>query len=79
MEQTRQNILHLALRLPDGDRAALAASLINSFDTETDSDVEIQWDAEIKRRVEETDNGTVALVPLSVVRQKIDRIRNDST
>ena len=76
MKQTPQNILDMALRLPDGDRAALAVSLINSLDARVDSDAEIQWDVEIKRRVEEIDNGTVELVPLSVVREKLDRIRN---
>ena len=76
MEQTPQNILDMALRLPDRDRAALAVSLINSLDARVDPDAEIQWDVEIKRRVEEIDNGTVELVPLSVVREKLDRIRN---
>lgn len=76
MKQTPQNILDMALRLPDGDRAALAVSLINSLDARVDSDAEIQWDVEIKRRVEEIDNGTVELVPLSVVREKLDRIKN---
>jgi hypothetical protein len=76
MEETPQQILDQALRLPEGDRAALAASLLSSLDTDVDSDAEEKWDVEIKRRLEEIDNGTVELVPLSVVRQKLDRIRN---
>jgi putative addiction module component (TIGR02574 family) len=76
MEETPQQILDQALRLPESDRAALAASLLSSLDAEIDSDAEEKWDAEIKRRLEEIDNGTVELVPLSVVREKLDRIRN---
>jgi putative addiction module component (TIGR02574 family) len=76
MDESPQNILDLALRLPDSDRAAIAASLINSLDADSDLDVEEHWDAEIKRRVEEIDNGTVELIPLSAVREKLAQIRN---
>jgi len=76
MEETPQHILDQALRLPEGDRAALATSLLNSLDTHVDPDTDEKWEAEIKRRLEEIDNGTVELIPLSVVRQKLDRIRN---
>ena len=76
MEETPQQILDLALRLPEGDRAALATTLLNSIDSQIDPDTDEKWDAEIKRRLEEIDSGAVELVPLSVVRQKLDQIRN---
>ena len=76
MDTTPQQILDQALRLSESDRAALAATLINSLDADVDLDADEKWDAEIKRRLEEIDNGTVDLVPLSVVRQKLDQIRN---
>ena len=76
MDETPQNILELALRLPDSDRAALAATLISSLDTEVDSDAEEKWNAEIQRRITDIDNGTVELIPFSELRKKIDQIRN---
>lgn len=76
MEESPENILDLALRLPDSDRAALAASLIGSLDTHQDLDAEELWGSEIKQRIKDIDNGTVELVPLSTVREKLDRIRN---
>ncbi|MCP4379043.1 MAG: addiction module protein, partial [bacterium] len=45
--------------LSDSDRAELAAWLIESLDAEVDHDVDATWDAEIKRRIDELDSGTV--------------------
>jgi len=76
MNEIAQQILDQALRLAERDRAALAVTLINSLDPQEDLDCDEKWDAEIKRRLEEIDNGTAELVPLSSVRQKIEDIRN---
>ena len=46
-----------ALRLPEGTRAALAATLIDSLDTAVDADAEAQWAVEIRRRVAALDAG----------------------
>ena len=46
-----------ALRLPEGARAALAASLIDSLDTTVDADAEAQWAVEIRRRIAALDAG----------------------
>ncbi|MBL8380701.1 MAG: addiction module protein [Burkholderiales bacterium] len=46
-----------ALRLPEGARAALAASLIDSLDATVDADAEAQWAAEIRRRIAALDAG----------------------
>ena len=51
------SILVEALRLPDSERAALAASLIESLDTTVDADAEAVWAAEIRRRVGALDAG----------------------
>ena len=51
------SILVEALRLPDSERAALAASLIESLDTTVDADAEAVWAAEIRRRVAALDAG----------------------
>ena len=46
-----------ALRLPEGARAALAATLIDSLDTVVDADAEAQWAVEIRRRIAALDAG----------------------
>lgn len=63
MNAESEQLLQSALALPDADRAELAASLINSLDTERDEDVDAAWAAEIQRRIESVDNGEVKLVP----------------
>ena len=65
------NLLNQALSLPDGDRAALAASLLQSLDDHVDPDLDAAWDVEIKRRIAEIDNGDVELVPWESVMAKM--------
>lgn len=60
-----------ALQLPDGERAELAAWLIESLDRELDDDVEAAWDAEISRRIAQLDSGAVAAVPWPEARRMI--------
>ena len=69
-------ILEQALTLPENQRAAIAASLLQSLDSESDPDSETHWNAEIERRLDEIDNGTVELIPWSEVRSKLQKIRN---
>ena len=45
------------LQLPEGARAALAATLRNSLDTVVDADAKDQWAAEIRRRIVALDAG----------------------
>ena len=49
-----------ALKLPPEARAALAAKLIDSLDSELDEDAEERWGEEIERRLAEVDAGRVA-------------------
>jgi len=51
-----------ALRLPSGDRARIAAELIASLDGATEAGVEAAWDAEVERRIAQTDQGEVQLL-----------------
>jgi putative addiction module component (TIGR02574 family) len=60
-----------ALQLPDSERAELAAWLIESLDPEVDDDADAAWDAEIKSRIEELDNGAVAAIPWPEARRMI--------
>ena len=59
-----------ALRLPEGARAALAASLIDSLDPTADADAEAQWAVEIRRRIAALDAGAPT-TPWAEARKKI--------
>ena len=76
MSTNSNHIFRQALSLPEGDRAALAASLLQSLDPEIDDDAGEIWDAEIKRRIDEIDNGAVELIPWAEVRKELRNIRN---
>lgn len=65
------DILKEALALPSGERAALAASLLDSLDTDVDDDTEAGWVIEVHRRVAELDSGAVKTVPWVEVRRRL--------
>jgi putative addiction module component (TIGR02574 family) len=44
------------------NRARLAEELLESLDSEPESEVEAAWDREIERRVTEVESGTVKLI-----------------
>jgi putative addiction module component (TIGR02574 family) len=71
MKKEEEKVIEGALRLPKSARAALAARLLESLDTEVDEDAEEAWDAEIARRLEEIDSGRVKMVPWSKARRQI--------
>ena len=77
MSTESHNLLQKALSLPESDRAAIAASLFHSLDTEIDEDADQLWDAEIKRRLVEIDSGSVDLVPWDDVMAKMRQLRNE--
>ncbi|MBA3312200.1 MAG: addiction module protein [Planctomycetota bacterium] len=59
------------LRLPEADRAALAATLIESLDRETQAVSSDAWDAEIRSRLDEWDRGQVTPIPWDDVRRQL--------
>ena len=65
------DILEEALALPSGERAALAAPLLDSLDTNVDDDAEAGWAIEVNRRVAELDSGAVKTVPWAEVRRRL--------
>ena len=67
-----EEILNAALKLNDKEKAAIAASLIESLDPSVDDDVESAWQVEIQKRLHEIEIGTVSLVPWSEVRKMLD-------
>jgi putative addiction module component (TIGR02574 family) len=71
MTTAADSLYQAALQLPDGDRAELAAMLIDSIDPTTDADWAEAWDAEIAKRIGELDQSNVKTVPWGTVRQRI--------
>jgi putative addiction module component (TIGR02574 family) len=72
MAKKHQQLFEEALRLPPEARAALAGELIDSLDVDdVDGDAEAEWGAEIRRRLQEVDSGTVKAVPWSETRRRI--------
>jgi putative addiction module component (TIGR02574 family) len=65
------DILKEALALPSEERAALAASLLNSLDTDDDEDAETAWAIEVNRRVTELDGGAVKTIAWAEVRRRL--------
>jgi putative addiction module component (TIGR02574 family) len=61
--------------MPPKERAAVAERLIASLDTEMDWDVEIAWQQEVQRRIEEIDKGEVVCLPWE---QVLERLRGNS-
>jgi putative addiction module component (TIGR02574 family) len=64
-------LLAEALRLSDGERAALAGELIQSLDSEVDPDAEAAWSAEIRARLERVDAGTATTISWAEARRRI--------
>jgi len=79
MNATSQQLYTSALKLPDSERAELAAWLIESLDPTVDDDVDAAWGAEIQRRIEELDSGAVVAVPWPEARRMILGSSHDGT
>ena len=77
MAPDAQEILDAALKLNDQEKAAIAASLIESLDPEYDEGCDEAWAAEIAKRMREIDNGEVKTIPWSEARRMIMQPGND--
>jgi hypothetical protein len=66
-----QELLNDAMRLPDEQRAALAAALIESLDDGVDEDAEAAWSVEIARLLREVENGHVRTINWPQARKMI--------
>lgn len=78
MSRDPNDILRDALQLPPEARAALADSLLESLDSETDPQAESEWRREIRRRIADLDSGVVAAVPWSEARARLlTKLRDD--
>jgi putative addiction module component (TIGR02574 family) len=66
-----QELLNDAMRLPEEQRAALAAALIESLDDGVDENAETAWSVEIARRLHEVESGHVSTIPWPQARKMI--------
>ena len=74
MSKAARLIFADALRLEPEARAELASELLASLDGPSDADAEAAWDAEITRRVEAIESGTIQLEPWTDVKRRIEKI-----
>ena len=71
MERNLKEVFHEAAQLSERDRATLAGLLIETLDPASESEVEVAWSEEIKRRLAEIDAGAVELIPWEEVRAEL--------
>jgi putative addiction module component (TIGR02574 family) len=71
MTEKVADLLKQALALPPEARSALASYLLASLEDATaDEGVELEWEQEIARRVDELRTGSVTTIPWAEVRQR---------
>ena len=73
MPREATQLLNEALELSPEERAALADSLLDSLDLESDAGAEQAWREEIERRIVSIDEGTARLVPWEDVHARLNR------
>ena len=73
MSKVAPSVFADALRLEPEARAELAAELLASLDGPADPDAEAAWEAEIERRVEAIEGGTIRLEPWTQVKRRIEK------
>jgi putative addiction module component (TIGR02574 family) len=72
MARTIDQLLSEALLLPEGDRAQVAARLLESLDEAKDEAVDEAWAAEIERRCADRDLGRTSGADWEDVRRRIE-------
>ena len=73
MTKGTQAVLADALRLDSASRAELAAELLASLDGPADPDADAAWTAEIDRRIDAIEAGTIRLEPWEQVKRRIEK------
>lgn len=66
-----KQLLIEALRLPEGERAALAGELIQSLEHTVDADAEAAWATEVRKRLDRVDTGVARTIPWAEARRRI--------
>jgi putative addiction module component (TIGR02574 family) len=70
MNAHASQILQIALKLKEKERAEIAAILMQSLDEDADPFAEEEWNAEIQKRLNEIDSGKVKMLS----RQEIEEV-----
>jgi putative addiction module component (TIGR02574 family) len=74
MTQSAQQVIQAAMSLSEAERAEVASVLWESIEDERDLVLSPEWQAEIRRRIEESDRGEgVALTEEEVEQRLRDR------
>jgi len=76
MSTEPQQLLDVALSLPESDRANIAASLLRSLDAPNDPGADAAWATEIERRIRSIDDGSTKLVAWDDVMTDMQQRRN---
>jgi putative addiction module component (TIGR02574 family) len=70
-----ERLLEAAMKLPDAERAELAAILTDSIgDGHTEEEIDAAWIAEAKRRLEDIRSGKAQTIPSEEVEQEMEQI-----
>lgn len=79
MSPELSRLLDEASMLPLDEQEVLANSLLAHLVDNVDESVQIAWDDEIKRRVEEIRSGKAKMIPLEEVRERMTVRMRDAT
>lgn len=71
MSDKSKVVLEEALKLTVNERAEVAEQLIASLDEVPDTDVELAWQEEIQRRLQQIDRGEVKTIPWEEVQRRL--------
>lgn len=72
MTAEAERLLEAAMKLPDGERAQLAALLADSIgDDASDAEIEGEWIAEAKRRLDDVHSGRSETIAWDDVHRKL--------
>jgi putative addiction module component (TIGR02574 family) len=71
VSSSADSVLDAALKLPEKERARVAAELVASLDGEPEDGVEAAWASEVERRIAEVDRGDARLLPWEQVRDEV--------
>jgi putative addiction module component (TIGR02574 family) len=74
MSSIGDEITEKARSLPAEARARLAEDLLSTLQEDVDPEVEVAWDVEIRRRLDEIDAGKAKLIPAEEVFAEVRRM-----
>ena len=66
-----EDIIDQALKQPEKERARIAEVLISSLEYTVDKNVELAWQKEVARRLQEIDTGVVKCIPWEEIRDRL--------